>query len=184
MTNKNELSICLAISMFACTAGVHAVAEVVGVAANGFEIRETAHVAAAPDKVYAAFLTPARWWSSKHTFSGSAANFVLDARAGGCWCEKLPRGGSVEILRVVYVLPGKTLRLRGGLGPFQELGVDGALTWSVKGAAEGSDISFTYTVGGFAKDGFDELSKAADQVLGEQLMSLKHLVDEPATRAR
>jgi hypothetical protein len=87
-------------------------------------------------------------------------------------------------LRVVYVSPGKTLRLRGGLGPFQELGVDGALTWSVKGAAEGSDISFTYAVGGFAKDGFDALSKAADQVLDEQLMRLKRLLDQSTPHPR
>jgi hypothetical protein len=175
MADENKLAIYAAISALACIAGGHAAAEVVGVAANGFEIRESAHVAAAPDKVY--------WWSSDHTFSGSAANLVLDARAGGCWCETLPGGGSAEHLRVVYVAPGKMLRLRGALGPFQALGVDGALTLSVKGAAEGSDISFTYTLGGFAKDGFDELSKAADHVLGAQLERLKNLVDEPATHA-
>jgi uncharacterized protein YndB with AHSA1/START domain len=184
MADKNKLAVYTVVSMLTCMVGGHAAAEVVAVAANGFEIRETAHLAAAPDKVYAAFLAPARWWSSEHTFSGSAANLVLDARAGGCWCETLPGGGSAEHLRVVYVAPGKTLRLRGALGPFQALGVDGALTLNVKGTAEGSDVSFTYTLGGFAKDGFDELSKAADHVLGVQLERLKILVDQSAPRAR
>ena len=103
----------------ASAAGERSAAEVLGVAGNGFEVRETAHTAASPDKVYAALLLPARWWSSNHTFSGNAANLTWDARAGGCWCETLPNCGSVEHLRVVYVSPGKALRLRGALGPFQ-----------------------------------------------------------------
>jgi len=161
-----------------------AAAEVLSTTANGFEVRETAHSAASPDKVYAALLLPARWWSSDHTFSGSAANLVLDARAGGCWCETLPDGGSVEHMRVLYVSPGKILRLRGAIGPFQALAVDGVMTFTVKGSAEGTDISLSYAVGGFAKDGFDTLAKAADHVLGEQLQRLMKLADgEPAPRA-
>jgi hypothetical protein len=152
-------------------------AEVVSVGANGFEVRETVHVTAASDKAFAALLQPARWWSSDHTFSGSAANLVLDARAGGCWCENLPDGGSVEHLHVVYVVPGKTLRLRGALGPFQGLGADGAMTWAVKSGANGTDISVSYTLGGYAKEGFDAGSKAADRVLGEQIERLRKLID-------
>ena len=154
-----------------------AVAEVVSTGPNGFEVRETVHVAAASGKAYAALLQPARWWNSDHTFSRSAANLTLDARAGGCWCETLPEGGSVEHLRVVYVAPGKVLRMRGALGPLQGMGVDGAMTWSVKASADGTDISFSYVVGGYAKDGFDALSKGVDQVLAEQLERLKKIID-------
>jgi uncharacterized protein YndB with AHSA1/START domain len=157
-----------------------AAAEVVNVAANGFEVRETVHIAASSDKVYAALLMPAHWWNSEHTFSGNAANLSLDARAGGCWCESLPGGGSVEHLRVVYVSPGKVLRLRGALGPFQALPVDGVMTWSVKSAADGSDVSVSYAIGGYIKDGADDLSKAADRVLGEQMDRLKKSVEGPA----
>ncbi|HTD72067.1 MAG TPA: hypothetical protein VK652_00965 [Steroidobacteraceae bacterium] len=152
-------------------------AEVFSVGPNGFEVRETVHVAAASDKAYAALLQPARWWSSDHTFSGNAVNLVLDAHAGGCWCENLPDGGSVEHLHVVYAAPGKTLRLRGALGPFQGLGVDGAMTWALKSGANGTDISVSYTLGGYAKDGFDAASKAADRVLGEQIERLRKLID-------
>ncbi|HEY2145681.1 MAG TPA: hypothetical protein VGH12_06395 [Steroidobacteraceae bacterium] len=152
-------------------------AEVTGIASNGFEVHQTVHVAASSDKAYAALLLPARWWSSDHTFSGNAANLILDARAGACWCESLPDGGSVEHMRVVYVAPGKALRMRGALGPFQGLAVEGALTWSVKSGANGSDISFSYLVGGYNKDGFDALSKAADHVLGEQLERLRKFID-------
>jgi Polyketide cyclase / dehydrase and lipid transport len=154
-----------------------ATAEVISVASNGFEVRESVHVAAAPAKAYAALLLPARWWSSDHAFSRNAANLKLDARAGGCWCESLPDGGSAEHLRVVFAAPGKTLRLRGALGPLQGMGVEGAMTWSVKSSGDGSDISVSYAVGGFAKDGFDEMSKAVDRVLGEQIERLKKLID-------
>lgn len=152
-------------------------AEVLNVASSGFEVHETVHVAASSDKAYAALLLPARWWNSDHTFSGSAANLALDARAGGCWCETLPDGGSVEHMRVVYVAPGKVLRLRGALGPFQGLGVEGSMTWSVKSSAGGTDISLSYLVGGYNKDGFETLSKAADHVLAEQIERLRKFID-------
>ncbi len=171
------LSTLLAVAAFAGVTAQRAAADVVSAAANGFEVRETVHVAAPPDKVYAELLVPAHWWNSAHTFSGNAANYTLDARAGGCWCESLPGGGSVEHMQVVYVSPGKVLRLRGALGPFQALAVDGVLTWSVKSAAEGSDVSLTYALGGYFKDGTDELSKAADRVLGEQVERLKKSIE-------
>jgi hypothetical protein len=180
MTQMNERVMGTTLLVLASIVGARADAEVVSVAGNGFEIRETVHTAASSDKVYAALLLPARWWDSDHTFSGSAANLVLDARAGGCWCETLPGGGSVEHLRVVYVSPGKTLRLRGALGPFQGLAVDGVMTWSVKSGADGTDVSFTYSIGGYSKDGFDELSKMTDHVLGEQLQRFKKLADGEA----
>jgi uncharacterized protein YndB with AHSA1/START domain len=167
----------LAAAVLACSAAGHAAAEVVSAGGAGFEVRETAHIAASADKVYGALLIPAHWWSSDHTFSHSAANLVLDARAGGCWCETLPNGGSVEHLRVVYLAPGKVLRLRGALGPLQGMGVDGAMTWSLKSAADGTDLSVTYAIGGYNKDGFEELSKGVDHVLGEQLERLRKLVE-------
>ena len=169
--------ICAATLAFAPLTGEWASAEVVAALANGLEIHETAHTSASPDKVYAALLLPAQWWNPEHTFSGNAANLSLDARAGGCWCETLPDGGSVEHLRVVYVQPGKLLRLRGALGPFQGLAVDGVMTWTVKGVAGGTDISFTYVVGGYAKDGLAGMAGMTDKVLGGQVDRLKRFVE-------
>lgn len=169
--------VCGAALAAAVSIGRPAAAEVISAGQNGFEIRETVHVAAAPEKAYAVLLQPARWWSSEHTFSGSAANLTLDARAGGCWCETLTTGGSVEHMHVVYVAPGKVLRLRGALGPLQGLGVEGAMTWSVKPGTSGTDITISYAAGGYVKDGFDGLSKGVDHVLGEQLERLRKLID-------
>jgi hypothetical protein len=152
-------------------------AEVVSVGSDGFEVRETLHVNAAPDKTYAMLLTPAKWWSSDHTFSHDAANLTLDPHVGGCWCEKLPGGGQVEHLRVQYLMPGKGLRLRGALGPFQALAVDGVMTVALKAADGGTDVVLTYALGGYGKDGFEAGAKAADQVLTLQLVGLKKAID-------
>jgi hypothetical protein len=139
----------------------HAVrAEIVGVTSSGFEVHETVHVAASQDKAYAALLTPARWWSSDHTFS-----------------QTLPDGGSVQHMTVLFLAPGKLLRLRGALGPLQALAVDGVMTWSFKAAAGGSDITVSYAVAGYSAQGFDMLSKAVDQVMAEQIGRLKKLLD-------
>jgi len=149
-----------------------AAAAVDGVGDSGFSVTETAHVTASPDQVYAALIVPSKWWDSAHTFSQNAANLTLDAKAGGCWCETLPGGGSVMHMTVAYVAPGKALRLRGALGPFQGMGVDGAMTVMLKLAGDGTDITMTYAMGGYAKGGFIDLAKAADGVLGEQLARL------------
>ena len=43
-----------------------------------------------------------RWWNPEHSYSGVAANFSIDARAGGCFCERL-KDGSVAHMTVVFV---------------------------------------------------------------------------------
>jgi hypothetical protein len=146
-------------------------------AANGFSVVEKLHISAAPEKVYAELIMPSHWWSSQHTFSKSAANLTLDAKAGGCWCETLPDGGSVEHLVVVFADPGKTLVMRGALGPLQGLGVEGALSIVLKPAGDGTDLSLTYNLGGYLKDGLANFAAPVDGVLGEQMTRLKALIE-------
>lgn len=170
--------------IMALVAGAVAVTTPLGVsaavedeAANGFTVGETAAIAAPLDHVYEAVLTPAHWWSSEHTYSHDAANLTLDARAGGCWCETLPGGGSVQHLVVVNAIPGKLMRLRGALGPLQGMAVDGAMTFSLRPAGNATQLTLTYTVGGYSKQGFTELARAVDAVLGEQTARLKRFVE-------
>jgi uncharacterized protein YndB with AHSA1/START domain len=166
--------VALALALAAAATGRASVSDV---SPAGFTIRVTAHVEAAPDKVYSLLIVPARWWDREHTFSGDAASLHLEARAGGCFCESLPGGGSVQHLTVVYVAPGKVLRLRGALGPLQGAAVDGVMTWSLKPSGENTELSLTYAVGGYSKDGFDEVSKAADGVLTAQVARLKAVAE-------
>ena len=156
-----------------------ALADVVNATPAGFEVKEAAHVASTPDKAYAVLLTPSHWWNPDHTYSGNAANLTLEAHAGGCWCETLPDGGSVQHMTVTYMAPGKVLRLRGGLGPLGGLPVEGVMTWTLKSAGGGTDISLSYAISGTSAQGFDALSKAVDGVLAEALGRLKKLLESP-----
>jgi uncharacterized protein YndB with AHSA1/START domain len=95
---------------------------------GGFALESAGAIAASPDQVFAALGQVGKWWDPAHSYSRTAANLTIDVRAGGCWCETVPPGGSVEHMRVVTVRPGKQLVARGGLGPLQGEGVDAALT--------------------------------------------------------
>jgi len=98
-----------------------ATADVLESVPAGFTVRVSAPMAAPPARIYRA-LTEAisAWWDKAHTYSGDAMNLSLNATPGGCLCEKLPSGGGVRHLTVVYADPGKMLRLSGGLGPLQD----------------------------------------------------------------
>lgn len=150
-------------------------AEVVDVAATGFQVKHTATVSVTPAVAYAALLEPSRWWHPSHSFSGDAANLSLDAKVGGCFCERLP-GGGAEHLRVVHLAPGQLLRLAGALGPLQAFGLAGSLTWRLTDAAPGTRIELTYDVGGHMAGGFDKIAPAVDGVLGTQLARYRAFV--------
>jgi uncharacterized protein YndB with AHSA1/START domain len=118
----------LAAVILALAAAGPAAAEVKSVTSNGFEVATTGTIAAPPDRVYTALGEVAHWWDPAHTFSRDAANLSMELRAGGCFCERLKDGGSVQHLQVVYAAPGQGLRLRGALGPLKTEGVDGTLS--------------------------------------------------------
>lgn len=149
-------------------------AEVVDATGAGFTSRTTRVIAAGPADVYRALVGDiGRWWNPDHTYSGNAANLSLDDRAGGLFLEKLDSGGEVSHLTVVFADPGKTLRLAGGLGPLQALGVTGAMTWQLQPDISGTRVELTYVVGGYAPGGLEALASPVDQVVGEQLGRLQ-----------
>lgn len=146
-------------------------------AADGFVVRHEVHVGASPARVYEALLDIGQWWNPQHTFSGDAKNLSVDARPGGCFCERLPGGGGVEHLRVVHVAPGELLRMSGGLGPLQASGVAGSLTWRLTSAPAGAVVNLSYVVGGFMEGGLDRIGPAVGAVLEEQVHRLKRFVE-------
>jgi uncharacterized protein YndB with AHSA1/START domain len=153
-------------------------AVVSNVAANGFTVTLEAAVAAPRDRVYRALVgNVGAWWSSDHTFSGDSKNLSIEARPGGCFCERLPDGGGVEHLRVVFVKPGEMLRLTGALGPLQPSALAGSMTWTLMPAGSGTNVTLSYAVGGFRDGGFADIAPAVDGVLSEQLQRLKRFVE-------
>ena len=155
-----------------------AAGEVVDKSASGFTLKTTVQVAAAPERVYRALVEIGSWWSSAHTYSGDARNMSLVPQPGGCFCEQLPNGGGVEHGRVVNVVPGSLLRLSTALGPLQELGVAGNMTWQVAGSGQASTVTMTYVVGGYMAGGLDTMAAPVDKVLAEQVGLLKAYAEE------
>ncbi len=157
--------------------------EVVDGSASGFTSRNIIRVNADANAAYRVLAENVdQWWDAAHTYTGDSTNMSLDATAGGCLCEKLPDGGSVEHMRVVYVEPGKTLRLQGGLGPLQSMAVAGAMTFGFEASGPSNDatqITLTYTVGGYYPSGLDKLAEAVDGVLRGQLERLAAHAETP-----
>jgi uncharacterized protein YndB with AHSA1/START domain len=154
-----------------------AAAEVESIVPTGFEVRSVVVIAAPADRVYSALGEVGRWWDPSHTFSRDAANLSIELRAGGCFCERLKDGGSVQHLQVVYAAPGQGLRLRGALGPLQTEGVDGTLSWMLKPGEGGTSVSLSYVVGGYIRSGMEQWAPKVDRVLDEQLLRLKSYVE-------
>jgi uncharacterized protein YndB with AHSA1/START domain len=154
-----------------------ATAEVRSVTPSGFEVTTAATIGAPPDRVYAALGEVGRWWSPAHTFSRDAGNLSMELHAGGCFCERLKDGGSVQYLQVVYAAPGQGLRLRGALGPLQTEGVDGTLSWTLKPGEGGTIVTLSYVLGGYIRSGMEQWAPKVDRVLDEQLQRLKSYVE-------
>jgi uncharacterized protein YndB with AHSA1/START domain len=147
----------------------HGNADVLGSSASGFLVKSEATVSGTPDKVFNALVSDiARWWDSDHTFSGDSRNLTLEAKAGGCFCEALPNGGSVRHLEVVFVSPGKTLRLTGALGPLQGSGLAGSMTWSLQADGDSTRVELGYGVGGYYQEGVQEIAPVVDSVVRDQ----------------
>ena len=144
----------------------------------GFLAQHTVTINGQPDRVYDVLTKQVgSWWSSDHTYSGDAKNMSIDLRPGGCFCETIPGGGFIEHARVVYAMPRSALRVLGALGPLQEMGVAGSLTWTLNAAEAGTTVQMTYSVGGFVGGPFEAIAPVVQSVLAEQLERLKRFIE-------
>jgi uncharacterized protein YndB with AHSA1/START domain len=144
---------------------------------SGFAAAGTVAFSAAPGRVWAALVKPAGWWNPEHSWSGNAGNLTLEPRAGGCFCEALAHGGSVEHMRVIYADPGHRLRMAGALGPLQSEGLAATLTVTLEPAANGTRLAWSYKVGGYIDLPLAQIAAAVDGVLTEQFARLRGRVD-------
>ena len=144
-------------------------AEVVSASDNGFEVREAVTLVVPPEDAFVSFEDIGSWWDPQHTYSGKSENLSLNLSPGGCFCERFPKGGGIEHLRVTYVEPGSRVVLSGSLGPLLYEATSGVMDVQVKKVAGGAQMILDYKVAGFAKGGAAKLAPAVDQVLAEQL---------------
>ena len=163
--------VCLAFAaLFAATP---ASAEVPASSETGFVSHNEVLVPVTPQEAWEAIVRPGSWWNGEHTYSGDAANMRIEPKSGGCFCESIPAsGGEIEHMRVIYMVPGSTLRMTGGLGPLQSEAVTGVLTMTLKPEGEMTRISWDYVVGGYMRMPMSQVAPLVDQVVGEQLLRL------------
>lgn len=184
-------SISFAFASIVALVALPARAEVAASSDSGFASHNEVLVDVPPAEAWDAMVRPGEWWNGEHTYSGDAANMTLAPSAGGCFCEVVPGkngalAGQIEHMRVIYVAPGATLRLSGGLGPLQSEPVTGVLTMTLVPDGDMTRISWDYVVGGYMRMRMAEIAPLVDQVIGEQLLRLAaHLgtkVDPAARR--
>lgn len=158
----------VAMAALALAAGA-AEARVAETRPDSFDIVLEHAIPASPASIWATLIDLPRWWDGSHTYSNKAANLTLDARAGGCWCERWADGRSVEHARVLSAMPPGLLRLSGGLGPLQELPVNAVMTVTVGRADSGTRLRVVYRVAG---PGAGKLAGPVDGVLAGQFERL------------
>ena len=158
--------------LLAALAASPAFAAVESSGADGFVVRHQAIVPVDRAKAYEEALHPERWWSDAHTWSGSAANLSIDARAGGCWCERWDQGEAAHG-RVIRLLPNENLRVDAAFGPLQEMALNGVFDVWMHEDAGGTKLEVTFRVTGPASAQLDKLAPAVDQVIGEQVARLQ-----------
>jgi len=152
-------------------------AEVKDASASGFTVENTRVVAVDAATAYKALVERIDdWWPRDHTWWGKEGRLSVDARAGGCFCE---RAGAREAMHmtVAFVDPGRTLRMVGGLGPLQGMGLHGALEFRFAAAPTGgTTITLFYRAGGYTPDDLRPLAAVVDKVQAMQLGGLADLL--------
>jgi hypothetical protein len=171
---KNKILIL--ITVFLASSPVSA--EVTSVSETGFALSYEQTVTASPDEIYASWTQVGKWWDPAHSWEGNSENLYMDMRIGGCFCEKLSNGGGVEHLHLVYFAPGKEIRLTGGLGPLQGMGLGGAMVWAIKPGEEGNSVSWTYNVHGHSTEEYlKQLAPIVDSVQQQAFDRLVRFVE-------
>lgn len=167
---------------------LHAQAEVRDASASGFTVENSRVVAADLDTAWRALVEDIdRWWPKDHSWWGAASTLRIEPKAGGCFCEVADSGGAAgrqaEHMRVTMVEPGKLLRMTGGLGPLQGMGLHGALEFRLVPEGEGTRITLWYRAGGYTPDDLSKFAPIVDRVQGQQLVGLADYLASGAAKA-
>lgn len=149
----------------------------------GFTIQVNTRVDAPPRVVYEQFVRVSDWWLAEHTYFGDLRQLVIEANAGGCFCE---RSGERTVLHmlVTFVVPGQEMRLTGGLGPLQMMGLAGGMSWRFDAdESGGTNIVHHYPVSGGTGASLESIARAVDGVQRLLVELLRRVVDERALKA-
>lgn len=150
-------------------------AEVKASAPGGFMTSTSCDVDLSAEEAYEKLVSEfSLWYDASHSYSGQADRLSLDLEKA-CMLERLPNGGFVRHMEIVYHQPGKMLRMTGGLGPLQGMGVAGALSFGFEESGGQTRVTLTYNVSGAEFLQLDKIADPVDGVLTSQLKSFhKH----------
>ncbi|MDA1369685.1 MAG: SRPBCC domain-containing protein [Proteobacteria bacterium] len=172
MKNLARLLLVLGSALSATTA----LGEVILIAETGFIVENKIQLSSDRRTTWRIFTQQVNdWWPADHTWWGESSTLTIDEFAGGCFCEK-NTGKSAEHMRISFVDPPSLMRMTGGLGPLQGMGMYGALEWVFESTDQGTNVTMTYRVNGINPDGFAELAPIVDAVQAIQLGGLGSLV--------
>ena len=141
--------------------------------ASGFTIENTVDVPTDATATWSALVDDVgRWWPRDHTWWGAESELTIEARSGGCFCERNGARQALHML-VTFVDPGRLLRMTGGLGPLQGMGLHGALEFRLAPAdGGGTTVTMYYRAGGHTPDDLSAFAPVVDQVQAQQLGGL------------
>lgn len=157
-------------------------AEVKDRSAQGFTLENAEVVSAPADAAWRALVEQVgQWWPADHTWWGKAGNLSIAPVAGGCFCE-IDGDRQAEHMRVVFADPGRLLRMVGGLGPLQGMGLSGVLEFRLSAdEGGGTRIVMFYRAGGYLPEDPAGFVDIVDRVQAAQLAALaRHLNGEDA----
>ena len=152
-------------------------AEVLDSGDSGFVIEIATQTTSTASEAYQQFLKIGQWWDGDHSWFGSADNFYLEPKVGGCFCE-VKGDQQAQHMTVSFVDPNSEIRMVGGLGPLQMMGLSGGMSWKFTDNenSQGSTIVHRYAVNGYTKGGLQSLAKIVDSVQTSQVQSLANIL--------
>ncbi len=146
---------------------------------SGFTIENVVTVPVTPDAAWNALVDHVDdWWPKGHSWFGKDGKFRIEPRAGGCFCETSGRR-EVMHMSVSFTDPGRLLRMLGGLGPLQGMGLTGVMDWKFEAVDGGTRITLHYVAGGYTTEDLVKFAPIVDQVQGQQLGGLATYLSKP-----
>ena len=139
----------------------------------GFTLENSVVVQADADTAWKARVGDVEaWWPKDHSWWDADSRLSIEPRAGGCFCE-ISGDRQAQHMAVTFVEPGKLLRMTGGLGPLQGMGLHGALEFRLAPAGAGrTRITLWYRAGGYTPDDLAKFAPEVDRVQAQQLGGL------------